>query len=505
MKIRTRLVLGLLAIAVVLVVPFLFMLRELDSLRRSTRRLQQTEFAGSLLAGVVRNAAAELRQAEAAVAFGRDSSSADALSRTYTELRGHADSLGRLVAQDRWSGIDSVLRDLETSIREHEAVARLRQPEAQGRADSILQLHLQPAIRLINTQLPLLERELNMNTDRYFAEATAAAEASERVGMLGLAIATALALAISVWLTRSISEPVRDLQKAMQTVADGDYSYPLRSEGNAPSEFAALSRSYRSMVGQLAELDKLKAEFVSVASHELRTPINVVTGYLELLDEGAYGELNPKQREILRLLEEQSRSLTRLVQQLLDVSRFEAGGGRLETRPVNLQRFLNDLRDAFSVLAQQKQIGFRVVAGDNLPERVEWDEDRIREVLGNLLSNAFKFTSAGGTVEVLVYDKDGGVRLEVNDTGVGITAEQIPRIFEKFYQVDGQKETLSAGTGLGLAIAREIVEAHQGSITVESTPGLGTKFVIALPRVSAGGRRAASRRRTPAVPQSVAS
>jgi signal transduction histidine kinase len=250
------------------------------------------------------------------------------------------------------------------------------------------------------------------------------------------------------------------------------------------------------MTKQLTELDKLKAEFVSVASHELKTPINVVQGYVQLLDEGVYGALSDKQRAVLSTLESQIQSLARLVKQLLDVSRFEAGGGKLELRRVDLGHFLDELERAFHVLAVQRSIRFLVRRGEGLPNEVTWDSDRMNEVLGNLLSNAFKFTPRGGEVELGLEAIDGSVQIEVCDSGAGIPPEQVPHIFEKFFQADNQVEGSVKGSGLGLAIAKSIVEAHGGTIQCDSTPGGGTTFTIVLPTRTTG--RTSVPRRVPA-------
>jgi signal transduction histidine kinase len=220
---------------------------------------------------------------------------------------------------------------------------------------------------------------------------------------------------------------------------------------------------------------------VSVASHELKTPINVIIGYLQLLEEEVYGPLTKRQLEILKTLEGQADSLSRLVHHLLDVSRFQAGGGKLEPHSVELRKFLDELENTFEVLALQKGVNFQVTRSDMLPEQVIWDEDRVNEVVGNLLSNAFKFTAGGGDVELSVTTVAGSLYLEVRDTGSGIPPEQLKHIFEKFYQADNQGSAGSRGTGLGLAIAKEIVEAHGGSIAVESRLGRGTTFSVVLP------------------------
>jgi signal transduction histidine kinase len=184
------------------------------------------------------------------------------------------------------------------------------------------------------------------------------------------------------------------------------------------------------------------------------------------------------------------KSLARLVTQLLDVSRFEAGGGRLEVRHSSLAHFLDELERGFQVLAIQRDIRFVFRRGDGLPEEVEWDVDRMSEVLGNLLSNAFKFTERGGEVELSAQATDDWAELEVRDTGAGIPPEHLPHIFEKFYQAGNQAGANAKGSGLGLAIAKSIVEAHGGSIRCESTPGVGTIFTVAMP-VQAKARRGA--------------
>jgi signal transduction histidine kinase len=235
------------------------------------------------------------------------------------------------------------------------------------------------------------------------------------------------------------------------------------------------------MAAQLEELDRLKAEFVSIATHELKTPVNVMLGYLQLLQENVYGDLNDRQREIAATLVSQTQQLSRLIRQLLDVSRFDAGGGKLETRPVVLPEFLIDLERAFRVLALQREVSFEVKSDRDIPHEVIWDPVRINEVLGNLLSNAFKFTNKNGRVSLMVGREGDQVRMAVSDTGAGIPREQLPHIFEKFYQADTQAPLALRGAGLGLAIAKSIVTAHNGAIEVESRVGVGTTFTIRLP------------------------
>jgi signal transduction histidine kinase len=281
----------------------------------------------------------------------------------------------------------------------------------------------------------------------------------------------------------------------MHAIAEGDLSQQLRLPKNEESEFGRLATSYQTMARQLGELERLRAEFVSVASHELKTPINVIIGYLDLLKEGIYGEVPPQQKDVLETINKQANTLTRLVKRLLDVSRFEASGGKLDVRQVDLRRFFTTLESSFSVLASQRDIAFNIDHREPLPTTVLWDEDRINEVLGNLLSNAFKFTRRGGRVTLTVAPEDEQIVITVADTGVGIPPEQLPHIFDKFFQADNQAQAATKGTGLGLAIAKEIVAAHGGQITVDSKVGEGTTFVVTLPTQPTGWT---ARRREPA-------
>jgi signal transduction histidine kinase len=205
-----------------------------------------------------------------------------------------------------------------------------------------------------------------------------------------------------------------------------------------------------------------------------------VSGYTELLEEGIYGPPTAKQREALTTIHEQTRVLTNLVNQLLDISRLEAGGLQLEMQEVVLRDLFARIERSFSVLARKKDIDFKVDIEDGIPRFIHADADRLGDqVIGNLLSNALKFMPEGGRIRLRCWATTAGVNIEVKDSGVGVPADQLPYIFDKYYQIGQQAR--SKGAGLGLAIAREIVEAHGGTIRVESEPGDGTSFCIVLP------------------------
>jgi signal transduction histidine kinase len=491
MTLRARLGWGLFAIAVVLVVPLLLSLKSLEQLYETSRLLRDREFAASMLLGSFRERTDDARRSEDALLFIHDQKSASRMQREIDGLVSLTDSLDRYRLDIPASQIRTSLDALRSAAREE------YQQAAAGRgtvAEMISQQRTRPAIASVDSALGASATLLRARTRERVADATNEILNAERLVAGALPVALLMALAIGVWLMRSISRPVYELERGMHAIAEGDLIHQLAIPPSQETEFGRLAASYQTMTRQLAELERLRAEFIGVASHELKTPINVVIGYLELLQEGIYGELTPKQKETLETINKQANTLTRLVKRLLDISRFEASGGKIEVREVDLQHLLTTLESSFSVLANQRAIEFSVRHGQGLPAKVLWDEDRINEVLGNLISNAFKFTERGGKVALSVTSDDAKVVITVADTGAGISAEQLPHIFDKFFQADNQAAAATKGTGLGLAIAKEIVEAHGGQITVESRVGEGTTFVVTLPTEPTGARK----RRAPA-------
>jgi len=484
MTLRSRLILGLVTISIILVGPLVLGIQSLRELKSDANALAYKDFAASLLLGRMREVLYDVRRTELGLLFRKDQQSRDAMDRQVTRAAAIADSLAQFDLPAYATGI------LE-SVHEFSDAAQVEYKAALDGdttvADSISDKKFAPALTRADSTVKVAEHELQARIALRAGSQAQSIDRTERASIVALILALVIAGGIGLWLTRSISRPIWDLEAGMRAVADGDLEYPLQIPADRADEFGKLARSFQDMSRQLNELDKLKAEFVSVASHELKTPINVIIGYLQLLEEGVYGELTEQQRHIHQTLVVQANTLQRLVKQLLDVSRFEAGGGRLELRDAHLATIRKDLENAFNVLALQREIRFCVDEWPGVPDVVHWDVDRINEVLGNLLSNAFKFTPHGGSVTLVIQPAPDGVRMEVRDTGAGIPPEQLPRIFDKFYQADNQDAARADGSGLGLAIAKQIVDAHGGSIACESTPGVGTTFTITLPVHAARG------------------
>jgi len=479
MTLRARLALGFLTIALLLAVPLATALFALGAARDAAERVQEEALAGSIILTRISAATADVRRAEALVAVNKgDTASAGYFDRSLAQLPPLVDSLASV-------NLGSLAVELKHSVGEIAKygpieIAALQDSETVI-ADNVADDHVRPAIASLERQIAQADTRIRNLASGSVNAAIDEAENAERLAMFLFAAAIILSALVAYWLTRSISRPVRDLERGMEVVAGGKFTHQLTVGPGRDDEFGRLAASFQSMTDQLAELDKLKAEFVSVASHELKTPINVIMGYLKLLEENLYGPMNTRQAEVVGIMQTQSAALARLVQHLLDVSRFQAGAARLDAMPMTLRGFLQQLEATYEVLAMQRGITFSIVTAESLPEVVTWDIDRINEVLGNLLSNAFKFTEAGGRVDLVVSSIEESVYIEVRDTGVGIAAAQMPHIFDKFFQADNQKGAGAKGSGLGLAISKEIVEAHGGSIAAESTVGVGTKFSIMLP------------------------
>ncbi|MCC6319215.1 MAG: HAMP domain-containing histidine kinase [Gemmatimonadaceae bacterium] len=477
MTLRTRLALGILAMVVVMLAPLILSLRAMDEFRRDAERLRDVEFRAAVIVGRARTALQDIDQTRMYLSLFPSPQTAAQFQAKLDTLRLYVDSLGGMTNMVTVPRMRNSMRAVQD---EAETALRLASAGRAAMADSIIDRPLLSAIGDVERILTVTEQSIQEETRDRVSAVAVESETARRSALFLLAGAAVLAVLIGLWLTQSVSGPIDELDAGMRAVSEGDFGHPLGIDAGRRDEFGRLAASYNSMAMQLRELDRLKAEFVSVASHELKTPINVITGYLQLLKEHVYGPLTDRQNEVVDTLAAQGKALSRLVRGLLDVSRFEAGGGRIDPRTIALPAFLGDLERTFRVLAIQRDVSFEVARENELPAEVVWDPEQMNEVLGNLLSNAFKFTTKGGLVRLRVRREGDQVQMTVSDTGAGIPAAQLPYVFEKFYTADNQTTGLK-GTGLGLAIAKGIVGAHGGSISVQSSVGSGTAFTILLP------------------------
>ena len=283
-----------------------------------------------------------------------------------------------------------------------------------------------------------------------------------------------LVIAFLVRLVRRTAAPVSDLIEAAARVEAGDYSARVPVRG--PREVRGLARGFNAMSERLEETDEARRRLLADVSHELRTPLTVMQGTLEGMLDGLY----PVDEAHLAPVLEETRVLARLVEDLRTLSLSEAGSLRLHHEPTNVTTLLRDVAAAHHPAADAVGVTLAVEAIDELPV-LEVDPARIRQVVGNLIANALRFTPAGGRITVTASQTEDGVWVVVQDTGSGMQPEELAHAFDRFYRSPG-----SPGSGLGLAIARNLVEAHGGRIEIQSSPGRGTEVRFLLP-ASAGG------------------
>ncbi len=231
---------------------------------------------------------------------------------------------------------------------------------------------------------------------------------------------------------------------------------------------------------RLRELDQTKSDFVSSVSHELRTPLTSITGYLEMLVEGEAGDLTGDQLQLLEVVERNSRRLLDLIEQLLTLSRIEAGNIRPGADPVDLVAVLGEVHRAVLPMLSERDLRFAIDVPADLGI-VTGDAGQLERVVLNLVTNAIKFTPDGGTVAIVAAGADGRAQLSVSDTGIGIPQDEQEQLFTRFFRSSTARQHAIQGTGLGLAIVKSIVEGHGGSIEVDSAPGRGTTVTVELP------------------------
>jgi signal transduction histidine kinase len=268
---------------------------------------------------------------------------------------------------------------------------------------------------------------------------------------------------------RRFTSPLSETMKATDALAAGDLTARVAVEGSG--EFRHFTRSFNRMAEALETADRQRRELLADVAHELRTPLTIIQGNLEGLRDRVY-EATP---EHLDLLLDETQKLARLVDDLRLLTLAEAGQLPLDLQVMDVAQLLADVKDAFAPQAAEADIALQVDISDSLPPILA-DPQRLAQVLGNLVTNALRYTPPGGQVTLRAApDPEGGIRVQVADTGAGISPEDLPRIFDRFWRGDpARSREMGAGSGLGLAIARSLVQAHGGRIWAESQLNQGT-------------------------------
>jgi signal transduction histidine kinase len=475
MRLRTRYLLSLVAVGAVMTFPALFGVKQVEHLRSIALDLRR-EAAGTLVAtGRLGRGLADVDRFLRVYVATADPDVAIQVDRRIRMIGNQIDSL-------RAHGYGPLVHEKDLPLA-----------ALQATTDSIRAMversDLEDATALLtSTALPVLDRfdqgvlglseAIGRETARRVTEAERIAAATMTTTYVALAVAFVI-FALLAWLAaRLLSEPLDRLRQSMGSVAEGQPATTVDQAYQRDDEIGELFRSFHAMTMRLAELDRMKAEFVAIASHDLKTPINVITGYTELLWE-AEDSLEPAQREVLRSLQQQALALSDRVNHLIEISRMESRGLRLGLEEINLRHFATSLGKEFGPIAARQGVYLHMSVARDTPRFIVADPDCLRtDVFGNLLSQAIKFSPQGGTVHVDFRGHAGRLLVEVRDAGPALPPEDAIHLFDRYFR--GPSASGRVGSGVGLPIARSGVEAHGGRVVVESLDH-GACFLIDLP------------------------
>ncbi|MFC4077559.1 sensor histidine kinase [Salinithrix halophila] len=289
---------------------------------------------------------------------------------------------------------------------------------------------------------------------------------------IGLFVVT-LAFAFSIMLANNIVHPIEELTSASLEMAKGRFS--VRADKRNEDEIGTLVDTFNTMAEEIERAEELKNTFISSVSHELRTPLTSIQGWVETL---LAGNLRDYKETMLGLgiIAGETKRLTILVEDLLDFSKLQSGKIKMKMGKLDINKLAQEVGHQYRVRIQSKRLTLTIQT-DEKPLWMYGDRHRIKQVLINLVENAFKFTSPGGRIDISTKKTDGYILLEVADNGTGIPSDELKRVMDKFYKGKSQK----TGSGLGLSICKEIVELHRGTLHLDSTEGKGTRVQIHIP------------------------
>lgn len=304
------------------------------------------------------------------------------------------------------------------------------------------------------------------------------ARAVNEVLLVAASLAVVTAVLVSTFVTRRIVRPVQEMKGASRRIAGGRYDERVQVSGE--DELAELAQSFNQMAHTLALTEERRRQLIGDVAHELRTPLSSIKSVLEGLQDGvlpvAPTTFLDIQREVGRL--------QRLVTDLEELSRAESGQISLDLVPANPRGFVQEATERLRLQYEDKGVALQMAIEERLP-LVKVDTARMAQVMLNLLGNALQYTPAGGRVDVRVRADGDHVTIEVQDSGIGISASDLPHVFERFYRVDKSRSRAGGGSGIGLTISKHLVETHNGSLTATSPgPNLGSTFTVQLPIVN---------------------
>ena len=329
-----------------------------------------------------------------------------------------------------------------------------------------------------------LDRFVKMNQtsiDQAMANVEMTTQQSASIALL-LTLGTLLvALFIAFFITRTITRPIKAVIVGTQQIARGSFE-PIKVASH--DETALLADAVNDMSNQLKQINEYKASMMRQISHELRTPLQTILSAQYILSEQKLGRLNPEQLRLLGSMRGNIDKLIKFTNAFLDIAKIEAGKMEYELVLADLLSIVAASVEDAQVLAERKGVQMSVSASP-IPY-IMADVEKLSQVFSNLVSNAIKYTEKDGKITITVARRDSGIRVSVADTGVGISREDLPKIFTKFYQASNASKASAKGTGLGLALVKAFVVGHGGAVSVTSTVGTGSTFIVDLPGADLG-------------------
>jgi signal transduction histidine kinase len=483
LSIYTKLLAAFLTIAALLVVVGGVGLVELRDVNESSEDLVKLQRKIAAYRQIQHDTTSQLYSVASALLVA-DERTLDATLRQLNQFGYDLDRL-QFVAQDEVEIFGRVRQDYETFIA---VVTQVIESIRAGKVAEGREAQIERAGPLAER----LERLTNELVNKAEAEMVASTDeirenyARARNLMIGLAVGSfALALALGFAISWSLITPVRQMDARFGEIAAGDFTRQVDVRNR--DELGALAAALNRMSKELGEFHRAreaanrnKSEFLANMSHELRTPLNAIIGFSEALIERMFGDLNDKQADYLKDIHSSGQHLLSLINDILDLSKIEAGRMELEVTEFDVGAALSNAMTLLRERALRHSIALSLVADPQLGT-IRADERKFKQVLLNLLTNAVKFTPEGGRVDVHARMTDGGLEVAVIDTGIGIAKEDQQAVFEEFRQVGLAGSSKQEGTGLGLALAKRFIELHGGRISLESAPGAGSTFTFLLP------------------------
>jgi signal transduction histidine kinase len=290
-----------------------------------------------------------------------------------------------------------------------------------------------------------------------------------------LVIAAVMGIAGGVLLSRSLAAPLQNLEKGAQAIAEKELSHRVPVKGSR--EIQSLACSFNQMAAQLETAETLRQNLLSDVAHELRHPVHIINGNLQAILDGVY----PLSTEEIARLVEQTNHLSAMINDLHELAQAEAQQLAMHKQATDIAQLVKDVTAVFTPAAAAKEVDLQVELLGAMPT-LTVDASRMRQVLHNLLDNALKHTPENGRISVSVEQREAVLQVRIQDSGEGITSEELPHVFDRFYRIDRSRSREQGSAGLGLAIVRAIVEAHGGAVTASSSgPGQGSLFTLNIP------------------------